>query len=808
MNILLNDLRFAFRVFKRSPGVSVVIVLTLALGIAGNTAMYTAFDAWVLRPLAFEEPERLVALHETQPKLGQNDHSVSPANYLDWGHRGATFEGLGAFNRTILNLQTDEDPERVNAARVTASLFPLLGVEPILGRTFSEEEDLPSGQKVVLISEDTWRLRFGADPGVVGKTLELNGQVYEVVGVMPPGFEFPEWATLWTPLALDPNDPTRERRFLNVIGRLAPGETLASASAELATVATQLEAEFPETNMGWSAATNPLRDEWVPPAVKVALNASLGAAVFVLLIICANVANLMLAQATRRRQETALRTALGAGRLRLLRQALTESTLLALAGGGLGLLLGTWASDWMKSWAPVEIPYLFRFEIDGKALAFTLGISLLAGLLCGLASVVRSSGLEVSETLKSGGSGSGGAPGATRLRSLLVAAEYAASVLLVVGALLMVRSFLHQQDSDLGYHPEGVLTQRLSMTGDAFSEPGRRGAFLEAALELIAGVPGVEGAGIVNRLPASHNGWEERKLEAEGRSATPEEAPRVAYSTPSRAYFETLEIPLVEGRVFTAEEVREGAAVALVSERLAESLWAGEVALHRRIRTVGGGEGPWLRVVGVVGDVEVGHAIGISSTVPKMQVYVPYGLDERAFVTLAVRTTGDPLALAGAVRRQLRRANPGVPVSEVMTLKQAIHRVQWVSLYFPKLFALYAALALMIAALGAYGVTADSVSRRRREMGIRRALGALPADLLRKVVGQGVGLAGAGVALGILAALPVTGLLSSMLYQVSARDPLVFGLVAVLLTVVAALASYLPARRAAKVDPMEVLRFE
>ncbi len=809
MTSLLQDLRYSLRVIRKHPVASAVIVATLALGIAANTAMWAGFDAWIVRPLPLEDPDTLVTLAETQPRLGAGRHPISPANLRDWQEQSRTLSEIAAYDRRMFNFYHRYEPQRVAGASVSAGLFPLLGVAPARGRHFLESEDRPGGPLVAILSHHAWQIRFDGDPEIVGKTVRLDDRLHEIVAVMPPGFKFPEWAELWTPLALDPDELPRGERFLEAIGRLAPGATLETARAELGAIAERLAKLYPESNSGWGVSVLPVREEWVPPVIRVALLSSLGAAFFVLLIICANVANLMLAQATGRQRETALRAALGASRRRLVRQALTESTLLALAAGALGTALGGWGVRWMKSWAPIEPPYMFEFAVDGRALAYTLLVSLAAGLVCGLAPVVRSSGLDLAETLKSGGRSGEGVRG-SRMRDALVVLELAFCVLLVVGALLMVKSFLEEQRIDTGYRTRGVLTLRLSLTGEAYDDPRQRVAFLDRALDRLASLTGVETVGATSHLPASRSGWETVRLEAEGRPARPGEEPRTTRYAVSREYLETLDVSVTAGRPFTASEVLDGGEVAIVSESLAAHLWPGEDPLGRRLRTVGEEEtGPWRTVVGIAGHVDPGHSMVDSGGRPRSQLYVPYGAEPAAMVTLALRSDADVASLAPAVRSELRRVDPGVPVSEVLPIERAIEKVQWVSRYFGRLFTLYAAIALLIAALGVYGITADSVSRRRREMGIRIALGARPGDLLRQVlVRHGLRLGVLGVAIGLVAALPLARFLSSMLYRVSASDPAVFAGVGLLLAAMAGLASYLPARQAARVDPIETLRFE
>ena len=803
---LLRDGRHAFRVIRKNPVTSAVIVLTLGLGIGGNTAMFVGWDAWVLRPLDFDEPARLVALHETQLKQARH-YNVSPSALRHWQEESRSFDGIESFQRSVFNFQSENDPERVQGARVTAPLFSLLGIEPVLGRHFLPEDDLPNGRAVALISHSLFERRFDSDPGVIGSTIRLDQTLHEVVGVMPRGFEFPEWAHVWTPLALDPVADERMERRLSTVARLRPGVTRDAAQADLSAVARRMSEQYPETHQEWGAEISPLRDEWSPPIVRLAITASLVCACFVLLIICANVANLMLAQATGRRQELAVRAALGASRARLIRQILTESIVLAIMGGVLGVVLGSWWVDWMKSWVPVEVPYLFRFDIDGRAALYTLAVAILTGVICSLAPVVRSSGFDVFETLKSGSARAPGGARAQRLRSVLVVGEFAVSMLLVVGALLMVKSFLREQQIEPGYRADGLLAVRLSLSGKDYEDPARRADFLDRALSNVAGIGEVEAAGAADFLPVSRSGYAEARLEVEGRPNERGEEPLAAYHGVTRSYLETLDVPLIEGRTFSAAEYRQRSDVVVVSRSLARRLWPGVGALQRRLRVRGKSESPWLRVIGVVDDVDPGHSIVINRW-PKFQLYVPYGRTLSPMVSLVVRSGADPERLSSLLRSEIRRADAGIPVERIRSMSQIMDEVHWASRVFGQMFSLYAAIALAIAALGVYGITADAVSRRTHEMGVRLALGARPSELLRLVLTQALRLGVLGVGLGVLGALLTTRFMATMLYEVSVTDPTVFTGVATLLAIVAIVAAYLPARRASRVDPMQVLRFE
>ncbi len=804
---LIQDLRFALRVLRKHPVANGVIVLTLGLGIGANVGMFAGFDAWVLRPLDFAQPERLVALHESRPRLGELQHGVSPANLRDWQAESQTLETISFFESHTFNFHHDDDPDRVRGAKVDVGLFPLLGKDPVLGRHFLPEEGVPGGPAVAMISHQLWQDRFAADEDIAGRTFRLDGQVHEVVGVMPVEFEFPAVQKLWTPLRLAAAGGSRDQRSLRALARLAPGIGLEEAGAELAAIAGRLEDRYPEANGGWSAAVSPLRDEWAPPVIRLALTASVVAAAAVLLVICANVANLLLTQATARRQEVALRTALGASRGRLARQMMTEGVLLALAGGVLGAVIGGWWVDWMLFWAPVEPPYLFRFAVDGRALAYTLFVAMATGLVCALAPMARSSGLDVQETLKSGGGRSVSGTGSERLRGLLVVGELALSVLLLIGALLMVKSFLREQEIDSGYRTDRILTLRMSFAGTEFDNPASRKAVLDRVVDQVALVGGVQSVGATNRLPVGPGGAVSVRVEAEGQPSERGGEPVAAYHSVTASYLPTVELTPVVGRGFTLSEVAEGEKVAVVSRSLADRLWPDGDGLERRVRLLGEDGPAWRRVVGIVGDIDPGHSMTAVDW-PRMQLYVPYGSDPSSTVSLAISTHRDPLALSSEVRAALRQAAPGVPVSDFLRMEQAIEQVHWVSGFFSRMFMQYAAIALLIAALGAYGVVADSVSQRTREMGVRLAIGARPAALSRKVVGQGAGLGVMGVILGLAAAVPTTRFLGSMLYEVSATDPVVFIGVGLLMVAVTLLAAYLPARRAARVNPIDVLRFE
>jgi predicted permease len=804
---LIQDIRFGIRQFIKKPLWTLSIVLVLGIGAGANTAMFSGFEAWVLRPLDFPDPERVVAVRETEPKLGRFDVSVSSKNYGDWVAQQQSFEGLGAYRRSKFNLSDDYEPVRLDGARITASVFPTLGKHPVLGRGFTEEDDRP-GQPapVALISDNLWRTRFEADANIIGRTVRLDGRVHEVIGVMEPGFKFPEWAEVWTPFGLDVMNDHRGNRRLGVVARLRQDTTLESARQDMNAIAKRLEKLYPETNRDHGIGVVNLRDDYMPTSVRVALWTSLGASIFVLLVICANVASLMLAQATARSRETAVRTALGAGRFRLIRQNLIEGILLALPAGALGIVLGTFSVQSMLNYVPVDPPYLFTMGFSAGAGVYTLVVSILAGMICGLAPVIRTSGLHLMEALKSGGERTAGAGSGKRLRGALVMGEIALSTSLLIAALLMVKSFLLLQNVDRGYRTDGVLTADLSLSGEGLDDAQQRVVQVESIVNALASLPNVDGVGISSQLPSSPSNrvW---GLVAQGRPFEPGEHVEAMTHAVAGEYLDTLEIPLLAGRAFTATEKRRGGKVALVSKGLANRLWGEESPLGRRVKLPSASEDDWLTVVGVVGDVDYGRDMTVV-TLPDVQLYLPYGELATSYVSIVIGSSSPPTVVAPAMRQALRASAPGVPISEILTMDDAIFRVRWVSRFFGRQLAGYAVLATLIAALGLYGLTADSVSRRSRELAIRIALGAKRGDLIRMVVRETLLLGGLGIAVGVLMALGLTRFTSGMLVMVSTRDPAVFAAVTALLLAVTLVAGFLPARRASAMDANSALRTE
>ena len=805
MTSILQDLRLTLRMARANPTWTLTIVLVLGLGIGGNMTMLASFDAWVIRPLDFAEPERLTALHETQPTLQRSGFAVSPKNLDDWRASLTSVKGIESYTRTMFTLRADEqEAERVPGTRISAGLLPLLGKPPVMGRVFSREEDLP-GQpaQVVLISHGLWRNRFHSDPAVLERTLPVDDVPHRIVGVMEEGFKFPEYAELWVPLGVDPAAHGRDRRYLSTIARLRDTATLAQANAEIAALAERIATREPETSEGWSAAAEPLRDEWAPPVIRVAITASSGAAIFVLLVICANVANLVLAKSIARGRETALRAVLGATRWRLVRQTITETTVLALLGGLIGGPLGVLSTRLMMGMVPVDPPYLFEFRYDHRALLYTLALSFLAGAVSVTAVVTRMTRGSLFDVLRSGAR-SGENRRTARLRGLLVCGEVALSTALVVAAVLMVKSFVQERDTDYGYERDNILTARVALTGITYGDADARRAYLDRATAALRELPETELVGAVDELPASPN--RRTSLHPEGETARRGEEVIASHHRIGGDYLASIGVAILSGRGLRPAEIRDGADVALVSQRLAAELWPGQDPLGRRLRRDNRAEGTWLRIVGVTADVDPGDNMVEQGSVPKQQIYVPYASDPSSDPAFVVRSRLPMAPLAEAVRKQLRSIGPGVPISSVQSMADAIDEKHWVDRFFSQLLSAYAVLAVAIAAIGVYGVTAESVARRRGEMAVRMALGARSRDLQRLVVSQGAQLGVLGIGIGLALALAMTRFGEAMLRGVSATDPGVFGGVGLLLIAIVIAANWLPARRAAGTDPADALR--
>lgn len=803
MRTLLQDVRYGIRMLWKARGFTFVAVLSLALGIGANTTIFSMVNGLLVRPLPYREAERLVIVAETKPKQGIEESSMSFPNVTDYKNRSRSFESFAAFNRRHFNLAGENEPERVQGLSTSANLFATLGVMPAAGRDFLPEEDLPGAPPVVIISDNLWRNRLGSDRNVIGKTLRLNGENHTVVGVMPVAFKFPEWAEVWTPFALSVDESERGSHYLNCIARLKSDVSIEAAEAELSSIARNLENQYPETNAGRGTMIQPLREDLIGNEFRVVLALLLGAVGFVLLIACANIANLLLARAGARGKEFAIRTALGASRGRIIRQSLTESVLVAVMGGALGVLVAVWSLDLLVAQIPEQLPFWMRFDIDARVLAFTFFVSVLTGILFGLAPALQVSKPDLQATLKEGGRSSTEGIRHNRLRSLLVVSEVALALVLLIGASLMVRSFLHLQQVEPGFDARGVLTMQLWVQGAQYKEGKRQTAFYERVIERLSTLPGVAAVGAVNVLPLNNDNYSSTSFTIEGREVAPGDEPNANNGIVAGQYFKAIGIPILRGRTFTAQDTEDAPRVCIVNETLARRFFPGEEAVGKRIKH--GDE--LVTIVGVAGDVKQYEL----SQKPDDQLYFPHKQNPWATMSLVARTTtGDPTRLAAAARNEIWAIDREQPVYNVRTMERVIAESDavWLQRLWGLLFGVLSGVALMLAIIGVYGVVSYSVSRRTHEIGIRMALGARGADVLRLVVGQGLILISIGIAVGLAGAFLITQALASLLYGVTTTDPLTFVFAPLALVIVALIASFIPARRATKVDPMVALRHE
>ncbi|HYN25979.1 MAG TPA: ABC transporter permease [Pyrinomonadaceae bacterium] len=800
METLLRDLRYGIRSLAKRPGFTIVALIALALGIGANTAIFSLVNAVLLKPLPFAEPDRLVWMWGNI-RHGGNRASVAPLDFLDYRNENKTFEEFAAFLPLALNLTGGGEPERLLAAGITGNYFQALGAKPLLGRTFVLENEKPGNDQVVVLSYALWQKRFGGDPAIIGKTIALDGKAREVIGVMPQHFNFPRAAGLWIPINfdIDPEMKLRKAHFIRPIGKLKEGVTIAQAQADMDVIARRLEEQYPESNTGWGLRLVSLREELVGNT-RPTLFILLGAVGFVLLIACANVANLLLVRAAARQKEIALRTALGAGRFRIVRQMITESVLLALMGGTLGTLLAIWGVDLLVTLSADNIPSTAQISIDATVLGFTLLISLLTGVLFGLAPALRTMNLNLTESLKEGGrSGSEGAR-RNRTRSVLVVIESAVAVMLLVGAGLLVRSLIQLQNTSPGFDAHNVMTMGITLSRQKYSTPEKSSSFFQELEGRVRGLPGVESVGLVTELPLSGL-LNDMPFTVEGRPpVTIDQAFYADFRRVNQHYLSTLRIPLLRGRNFTEQEVRQSAKVLLISELLASQVFPNEDPLGKRLIMVMADQ-PW-EIIGVVGDIR--HRALETQPFPAM--YLPTYATGRT--NLVIRTQGDPTSITAAVRKEVQALDPDQPVADVKTMEQWVDTAVAAPRYRTLLLGLFALLALVLASTGIYGVMSYSVAQRTHEIGVRMALGARQLDVLKLVVRQGMGLVLIGVALGLVGAIALTRVMSTLLFGVSAKDPVTFAVVATVLSLVAFVACYIPARRATKVDPLVALRYE
>jgi putative ABC transport system permease protein len=798
---VLKDLQMAFRMLLKRPGFALAGLVTLALGIGANTAVFSVIEAVLLRPLPVKEPERLVAVWEWNVGRGQTHNVVNPANYLAWKERARSLEALSGFARWSSNLTGDATPARVSTGIVTADLFRTLGVAPALGRGFEDKDAVPGAEDVVVLSDGLWSGRFGRDPGILDRRLTLNGRATTVVGVMPPGFSLPSDVELWVPLPI--TEPLRHARgrWLSTIGRLRPGVSVAEARAEMVAIAAALEKEDPDRDAGWSVSVAPLHADLVRDVRPAALVLA-GAVALVLLIACGNLATLLLARALGREREIAVRRALGASRGRLVRQLLGESVLLAAGGGALGVLLSPVLVGALLNLVPEEVRLLFPLGVDGKVLAFTAGVSLLSAVGFGLLPALSLTATDIAPSLREGSVASGVSRARRRLSSALVAAEIALSVLLLAGAGLLVRSFDRLTAVDPGFDPSHALTFDVTLSGDSYRDEATVRRFYEGAVERLGRIPGVSAAGAISWRPigtgsATSFVLPDRPLPPAGQEPVAD----VRMVTPG--LFRALGIPLLRGRDFTARDDASRAPVVVVNEGMAREYWPGHDPIGRHVR-MEWGKTLDAEVVGVVGDVR----LGALDTAPRATLYWAESQLPNEFMTFVLRTEASPRGVLDAARAAIASIDKDVPLARVGSLEAALDDSLRRPRFVLGLLAAFAGVAASLAAVGLFALLSYAVAQRVRELGVRLALGARPADVRRLVLGEGLRLAAVGLAAGLALALALTRLMSSLLYEVSPRDPPAFAAVAGLVFLVSLAATAWPARRASRIDPARALRAE
>ena len=801
----LHDLRYAARMQLKNPAFTIVAVIALALGIGANTAIFSVVNTVLLRPLPYKDPDRLLMVWEDATKAGYPRDTPTNANYIDWRDQNQVFEGMAALAYDSFNLTGAGDPERLPGRRVSASLFPLLGVEPQIGRVFTAAEDQPGSERVVVLSHGFWQRRFGGDSSIVGKALSLNDRSYTVVGVMPARFQLPASNDqVWVPIAFTPEEAAdRTTHYLQVLARLKPGVTLSQAQTEMSTIATRLQQQYPQSNTDVGAVVT-LLQEYVVGDIRPSLLILLGAVALVLLIACANVANLLLARAAVRQKEIAVRAALGARRWRLIRQFLTESLMLSTMGGIFGLAIAYGGLFLLKSFIPENISQAREISIDFKVLGFTLFVSLATAVIFGLAPAIQAVRFNQSETLKEGGRDAATGSSSKRLRSLLVTAEVAISLVLLIGAGLLINSFLRLRSVDPGFRVDNLLTMKIRLPYPKYQEAERRSAFYKELIQRVEALAGVRSAAVTTTRPLSPGSSIVVVFEGKPESP-PGQQPTIVTRIISPGYFDTMDIPLLKGRQLTEQDTRTSPRVVVISEIMARRYWPNEDVIGKRI-ALGRVQKPedWIQVIGVVKDVRQRLA-----TDPRPQMYLSHQqTDFFAPEDLVVQTDVDPTSMAATVRNAVWEIDKDQPVSNIRTMEEILVDSIARQRFSMLLLAIFASVALVLAAVGIYGVMSYSVAQRTHEIGIRMALGAQTGAVLKLAVGYGMKLVMIGIGVGLVAAFALTRVMSTLLFGVTATDPTTFTLISLLLVLVAAIASYIPARRATKVDPIIALRYE
>ena len=799
MENLIKDLRYGVRSFLKRPGFLVIAVSTLALGIGATTAMFTVVNSMLLRPLQFPEPERIVELEGVNPRQGITRSAMSLPDIDDWKKQSQSFEQIAGFTSTNLSLTLGDETERVRATAVMPDFFPLFRTNPILGRLLQPDDFRPASEPAV-ISYALWQRKFGGSPDVLNRKVNLGGDTI-IVGIMPPGFTYPNDTEVWWAYAANPAKERRDNRYLEVVTRLKPNVSMAQAQAEMDTINQRLAQNYTETNSGWSVRLTELRERLVGE-LRPSLLILFGAVAFVLLIACANVANLLLARAASRQKEIAVRTALGASRLRVIRQLLTESVLLSLVSGLLGLGLSLWLIKLLIAIIPPNTPRLNEIAINWQVFGFTFSVTVLAGLMFGLFPALQTSRPNLNETLKDSGQRGSETGGRNRVGGLLIISEIALSFILLAGAGLLIKSFLHLREIDPGFNPDNVLTMRLGLPWKGYEEAERRRQLFEHLIDQVKAIPGVQSAGATLSLPLGGDTFNVgRSLVLEGHPMTPSESSNAMYLPVTPDYFQTVQIPLKAGRIFTDQDNMQNTKVVIVNETLARRLWPGESPIGRHF-TIWRDEKFPREVVGVVGDTK-----GALDKEAESQMYVPHAQDPGwGSLSLVVRTTGEPTTFAGAVRQAIHSVEKEVLIYNLKTLNDVVSTSAAPRRIPMLLMSAFAGVAMLLAMLGIYGVTSYYVTQRTHEIGVRMALGAQVADVLTLVLKRAMLLAVVGVGIGIAGAVAVTRYMTTLLFGVKPVDAITFVGVAVVLAAVVFVACLVPAHRAANIDPLEALK--
>jgi putative ABC transport system permease protein len=800
---MLNEIRYALRQLVKAPSFTAVAIITLALGIGACTAIFSVVNTVLLRPLDNPDPDRIVIIRETQlPQFPE--FSVSPPNFIDWEKQANSYEHLAAYSGAALNLTGEGEPQRLVGVKATGHYFDVMGVRPALGRMLLPEEDAQGKNHVVVLSHGFWQRVFGGARDVVGRAIQLNGEPYNVVGVAPAGFGVASKVDVWTPMAFKPDETANDARgghYINVVGRLKPGVSVAQARAELTLIADQLAKQYPDPQKGWGIFMMPMQDYLVRD-VKPVLYTLLGAVGCVLLIACANLANLLLARATARHREISIRAALGAGRGRLIRQLLTESVVLALCGGAAGVLLARWGLDALLALAPTSLPRINEIHLDSGVLLFSLALSVVTGLVFGIAPAWLAARTDMNEALKQGSRGSteGGARG--RLRSALVVIEVTLALVLLGGAGLLARSFMQLANVDPGFNPENATLMRLAVPQKKYPEKEQQTAFANSLLERVKNLPGVQAVGITHSMPLV--GDYVLGFNIEGRPAiAPADLPSTNYYAITPDYFRAMGIRLVRGRVFTAQDDAKAPRVAIINEIMARQFFPNEDPIGKRINITNGPD-TWREIVGIVGDIK---QYGVDKAT-SAQSYEPFAQVPFTSFNVVIRTKGSPAALLGSLRPAVYAVDKDQPVGIIRPLEEIMSESIARQRFAMLLLTVFSGVALVIAAVGIYGVMAYNVVQRTGEFGIRMALGAQQRDVLRLVLTQGGKLIGLGLVIGLLATLAASRAMGSMLFNTSSYDPLTLTSITLLLGAVALVACFFPANRATKVNPIEALRAE